>query len=390
MSKQLTRAPIKAKLRNKDIKVTLRPILSSVPEDDLLTFPLYDLRKCGGVGPSLNVNENIIAVLRKLIDHSIMLKANAVGRDKTSQQYRINSFIKGCDAIKDYTKPITSGEQAQRDIAGVGKGLATRINEILKTGTLAELNDAMSDESRIIMELTQITGIGEVKAKSLINDFDITGVQDLVDKYKSGVIKIGRNQLTHHVSIGLLYYDDLRLRMLWSEADQIAKSLVTAIHDFDPGLNVEVCGSYRRQKQTCGDLDVLVSDPRAADGDPSPLIKIIDRLEKVKILVDHLTTKGKTKYMGVCKGPSGIGRRIDIRYVDHSSLGAAMLYFTGSGKFNKLMRYHANTRGYTLNEYGLYTYVNSIKGEHPIHATTEENIFSILGFVYLKPTEREF
>jgi len=89
-------------------------------------------------------------------------------------------------------------------------------------------------------------------------------------------------------------------------------------------------------------------------------------------------------------GASGIGRRIDIRFVEHSSLGAAMLYFTGSGKFNKIMRYHANTRGFTLNEYGLYTYVNGIKGDSPIPAKTEQDIFKILGFVYLKPTEREF
>jgi DNA polymerase/3'-5' exonuclease PolX len=94
--------------------------------------------------------------------------------------------------------------------------------------------------------------------------------------------------------------------------------------------------------------------------------------------------------MGVCRGPSGIGRRIDIRFVQYICLGAALLYFTGSGKFNKIMRYHANTRGFTLNEYGLYSYINGVKGDDPIPATTEQDIFKRLGFVYLSPEEREF
>jgi DNA polymerase/3'-5' exonuclease PolX len=94
--------------------------------------------------------------------------------------------------------------------------------------------------------------------------------------------------------------------------------------------------------------------------------------------------------MGICKLSSEhVGRRIDIRFVTYPSYGAAMLYFTGSGKFNKIMRYHANQRGYTLNEYGLFHYVNDIKGAQ-VHTYTEQDIFRILNFVYLKPEEREF
>ncbi len=70
----------------------------------------------------------------------------------------------------------------------------------------------------------------------------------------------------------------------------------------------------------------------------SRLPDIVKALEDSKLLVAHLTAKGKTKYMGVCKLPVP-GRRIDIRYVVYPSLGAAVLYFTGSGKFNKIMRY---------------------------------------------------
>jgi len=358
-------------------------------DDDDLAFPLYDLRNSGGVHDSLEANAAIVQMLDDLINHTLKIKASATGKDKANHQRRINSFIKGRDAIKDYSKPITSGAQAKKQIEGIGAGIAERIQEFLTSGKLAELDDAVDAEAKLIIELCEITGIGEVKAKSLISDHGVTSVDDLITKYRSGEIKVAKNQLTHHIAVGLEYYHDLRQRMSWKEADQIADSIIRVMEQFDPKLIVQVCGSYRRHKPTCGDLDVLMAHLEH-DGESSPLPDIVSALEKAGILTGHLTAKGKTKYMGVCKGASGIGRRIDIRFVDHDSLGAAMLYFTGSGKFNKIMRYHANTRGFTLNEYGLYTYVNGVKGDNPISAKTEQDIFKILGFVYLKPTEREF
>jgi DNA polymerase/3'-5' exonuclease PolX len=382
------------------IKAVVRPKIKATDTDtgidDLLSFPMYDLRKSAGL-QSLDyvnpVNTGIIDVLDKLIKHTLSLKAAASGKDKSTHQRRIGSFIRGRDAIKDYKQKITSGSQAQKDIDGVGKGIATRIQEYINTGALHELADSVSPEARTIMELTSITGIGEVKALSLMNDHNVTSVNDLVKKYKDGELKIARNQLTHHIAVGIEFYHDLQQRMSWAEADQIAQVIKGKIHDWDPTLKVEVCGSYRRKKPTCGDLDVLITHPSVTTDEDlmeaSPLPDIVNVLEKANILVGHLTTKGHTKYMGVCKGPSGTGRRIDIRFVNHSSFGAAMLYFTGSGKFNKIMRYHANTRGYTLNEYGLYRFVNNVKGEM-VEAITEKDIFRILGFVYLGPTEREF
>jgi DNA polymerase/3'-5' exonuclease PolX len=378
--------------QNQNSKPKIKAKIRSVPElwpeidDDLLAFPLYDLRDSSGQGQGSCRNGAIIGMLDDLINHTIKVKAGSVGKDKSDHQRRINSFIRGRDGIKDYVKEIRSGAQAQKDIEGVGKGIATRIDEFLKTGSLEELKGAISPEAKLIMELTEITGIGEVKAKSLITEHGVLSVDDLISKYKNREIRVAKNQLTHHIAVGLDYYHDLKQRMSWAEADQIASAITKTISG-NGELIVHVCGSYRRHKPTCGDIDVLIS--HSVSG-PSPLPDIVTKLESVGILIGHLTTKGKTKYMGVCKGPSGTGRRIDIRFVEYDSLGAAMLYFTGSGKFNKIMRYHANTRGFTLNEYGLYTYVNGVKGEIPIPAPTEQDIFKKLGFIYLQPTEREF
>jgi DNA polymerase/3'-5' exonuclease PolX len=366
------------------------PVPVQVPEldDDLLGYPIIDLRKYAG-NSTLDLNTRIIDILDRLIEYTIQLKASSSGSDKTSHQRRIASFIRARDAIKDYPKVITKGSQAQKEIEGVGKGIATRIQEFLDTGTLVELEKSITDEARIVTELTQITGIGEVKALSLIKDYGVTSVDDLISKYHKGIINVAKNQLTHHMEVGIRYYHDLRLRMQWKEADAIAKKLTDLISHFDPSLLVTVCGSYRRQKDTCGDIDVLITHRSITDDDKTPLPDIVTYLEKEGLLIGHLTSKGQTKYMGICRGTSDIGRRIDIRFVSYDSMGAATLYFTGSGKFNKIMRYHANTRGYTLNEYGLYRYINNVKGEK-VSAPTEQDIFRILRFVYLDPTQREF
>lgn len=364
---------------------------SDSDEEDLLAMPLYDLRKGRGVLSLTDVNKDIIAVLNKLIDHTIALKASASGAEKTRHSRRINSFIRGRDAIKDYSKKITTGAQAQKDLEGVGKGIATRIQEFLDTGTLKELNEKVDPAAKIIQELTTVTGIGEVKAVSLMKDHGVTSVEDLLQKYESGEIEIARNQLTHHIAVGLKYYYDLQKRMPWSEAHEISEWIHSIVVGLDSKLVIISCGSYRRKKATCGDLDILVSHPDFTESNdmPDTLPKIVTALKSAGILVGDLTTRGKTKYMGVCRLPKSIGRRIDIRFVPHGSLGAATLYFTGSGKFNKIMRYHANLRGYTLNEYGLYKYINMVVGDL-VPAVTEKDIFRILNFKYLEPTEREF
>lgn len=391
MSKSDTRVKIRAKIRPRPpasaTSATSAQVSDMLDIDDILAFPIYDLRDSGGVHDSLDANTGIVNMLDELINHTIKIKASASGKEKSTHQRRINSFIRGRDAIKDYDQEIKSGSQAQK-LEGVGKGIATRIDEFLRTGKLAELDEAIDPEAKLIMSLTGITGIGEVKAKSLIKDHGVKSVDDLIAKYRSGELQIAKNQLTHHIAVGLEYYYDLQQRMPWSEANQIATNITHTIKALDSALVVNVCGSYRRKKKTCGDLDVLISHPD--DLESSPLPEIVTELEKAKILCGHLTTKGKTKYMGVCKGPSGVGRRVDIRFVEYSCLGAALLYFTGSGKFNKIMRHYANIRGYTLNEYGLFTYVNSVKGDKPIYAPTEQDIFKQLKFVYLNPTEREF
>lgn len=359
-------------------------------------FDRYDLRHGAGMATIIHQNDCIVEMLTKLIEYSKKVKASCTNAsDKKKHGFRITSFVKARDAIKDWDKAITSGSQAQKDIKGVGKGVAGRIEEWLQTGTLVEFNIVAEDErTRAIMELTQISGIGEKKAATLVDTHNVTSVADLVEKYKKGEIRVAKNQLTSHIAVGLEYFYDIQQRIPWSEVDHIRELLDELIHKFDKDMMFMVCGSYRRQKTTCGDIDVLLCNPLySTDAEAtknSPLEKLVEFLKEKDFLVGSLTEHGKTKYMGVCKlSPDAPGRRIDIRFISRQAWAPAVLYFTGSGKFNKLMRYEANRRGYTISEYGIYYYINGTKGES-VDVLTEKDIFDVLNFVYLEPTEREF
>ena len=391
---------VKVKVKDKELKVK-----AEVKEDK----DLYDLRKDAGLEFKLteDLNAGILTMLNSLIDVTVALKAVAEPKDRTALSHRITSFMKGRDAIRGYQSEIKSGTQARQNIPGVGEGIAKRIDEYLKTGTLQEIEKAISPEAKIIMELTTVTGIGDVKARQLMETFKVTSVQDLIDKYTLGQIKVATNQLTHHIVVGLTYYNDLKLRMSWDEADKISTMVKRFVHGYDKDLLVTVCGSYRRKKQTCGDIDVLITHPfiKTDDeaGTSTVLPKLVELMEREGLLVGNLTSHGNTKYMGVCRAGASAnanasasanananpGRRIDIRFVPYDSMGAAILYFTGSGTFNKLMRFRANQRGYTLNEYGLFHYNNGVKGEQ-VSTPTEQDVFSILRFLYLEPELRDF
>lgn len=352
------------------------------PSDVVAPLDLrVQLRSCS------SLNEAIIKVMSQLIEQTKDLRASAEGAEKTQHGRRLASFQKALTAIKEHPVEITSGKEALT-LKNVGKGVANRIDEILKTGTLSELKEHVSEEAKIIQDLTTITGVGEARAKVLMDTFHVKSARDLIKRYKNGEIPVAKNALTHHIVVGITYYDDIKERMMWEEANAIISKVSGLLDSMNRNYVYKFCGSYRRRKPTCGDLDLLVTQQKLMSNDE--LARIVQELTSAGILVGHLTENGTTKYMGVCKlSPESTGRRIDIRFVPYESMGASMLYFTGSGNLNKLMRHHANTIGYTLNEYGLYEYNKGKKGKE-ISAHSEKDIFKLLNLVYLEPHEREF
>ena len=142
------------------------------------------------------------------------IKGSTNAAERTRHGHRLNSIKKGVDIIEKWPGRIASGYQAKQ-VKGIGDGIAKRIDEILRTGTLVELQETheVSDYMRRVNELSQVTGIGPVTAKKLVDQYDLQGVEDLIRRWQAGEIREGKNQLTHHMVVGLRWYGDITQRI---------------------------------------------------------------------------------------------------------------------------------------------------------------------------------
>jgi len=316
--------------------------------------------------------------MNKQIINQLLLLATQFKQEGNT--FKAAALFKGLSIIKELDYEIEDITQIEK-IKGIGKGICKRVNEILETGKLSELNNKV-DKKKIIDELTSVFGIGVKIANKYMNEFNIKNIRELKEAHNKSIIK-----LTDEMLIGLKYIDDLRRRISYIDITNIESVLQNLLKQYYPELIMEICGSYRRVRETSGDIDILLTckEPKCNDY----LRKVVDLLTEKTYLVDHLTKKGLTKYMGICHLFNGQYVRIDIRYIKYDSFAPALLYFTGSGGLNRKMRELANTQGYTINEYGVYKYVDKKKGDE-IRVKTERDIFELIGMEYLNPREREY
>jgi DNA polymerase/3'-5' exonuclease PolX len=372
-----------------------------------------------------NLNKVIIENFNKLIKQTEeeCFQLNEEGKKKEANicSFKIRNYKKALDVIKSLSQDIKSADDV-KGIPSIGKGTLARITEILETGKLAELKTSLSTNKSFkldeINKLQLITGIGPKGAHKLYdNGYTLEKLLHELEQVAQGndprdisiedIIKTAEEMnlyikdMTHHQLVGLKYFHDIDERIPRSEMKKIETKLKKHIKKIDEDLVVTICGSYRRGRQTSGDIDILITHPDLEtqedideDGEDY-LIDIIKKLTKSGLLVDHLTTLGTTKYMGVSRlSKKHKGRRIDIRFVARNDYAPALLYFTGSKTFNQKMRAEALKKGYTINEYGIYklkkkngNFIHK-KGEK-VDVKSEKDIFDLVGMEYLEPEERE-
>ena len=354
--------------------------------------PLIDLTQVSNPADasrslSYNPNQLIIDQLEQLIEHTKRQLATSSGKERTRHRYRLRSFVKALKAIKQYPKTIKSGRQLL-SLPGIGKGMANRIDQILKEHQLTEVtqpSQSVSQQYPIIQQLIQITGIGPSHAQKLAQQ-GVTSVEDLRRKVQQGQI-----DLTHHAQVGLKWYQDLTQKIPRDEITRFEIILRYLASLIDPQLKICICGSYRRGLSQSGDIDVLITHPSIRTSEQlitssrNFLKELVSLLTQEGFIIDHLTTQGKTKYMGIIRlSDQHPARRIDIRFVPYQSWAPATLYFTGSKNLNTAMRTQAIKHGYRLNEYGLFKLPQLTR----IYTPEESDIFRILRLKYLPPIAR--
>lgn len=302
-------------------------------------------------------------------------------------KWRALSYSKAVNTLKSYHKPVTSFQEACQ-IPGIGKRMADKIDEIMESGHLRKL-DHIGEAVPVLELFTNIWGAG-AKTAQLWYQQGFRTLEDIRTKA----------HLSAAQKIGLKHYDDFLDRMPRDEAAAIERVVKDAVQAIDPHLVAMACGSYRRRKATCGDVDVLISHP---DGKSHKGVfsKVLQTLHDSGFLTDDLVSHEENgeqkKYLGVCRlpGPGHRHRRLDIIVVPYSEFACALMYFTGSAHFNRSMRALAKTKNMSLSEHSLNENVvrqGNVKvyGGTPFTTPTEKDVFGLLGIPYREPHERDW
>ena len=320
----------------------------------------------------------------QFITEKLQILATSYANSK--DQWRALGYKKAIASVKNYHKKLETWEECS-SLPFVGERLAKKIWEIVETGHLRRL-DHVDPKQEAINLFVGVWGAGPTTAEAWVSQ----GLETLEDLKNHG-------KLTRQQEIGLKYYDEFLERMPREEAGQIEEVVKNAALEINPGLEAFACGSYRRGKPTCGDVDVIVSHPDGKSHE-GVMIKLLDSLKSSGFLTDDLTfaENGEhRKYLGVCKlpGENTKHRRLDIIVVPYNEWACSLLYFTGSDYFNRSMRLLAKNNGMSLSEHSLNTGVVRKGGEKifegtPLPVFSEKDVFDYLGLDYREPHERDW
>ena len=310
--------------------------------------------------PSCEKKNNLLFILKKISDHE---KANG-------EAFKANSYLKVISELKKLKDDSDFTEANIRGIKGVGDSIYLKIDQIIKVGSCS-----LYDQIKGIIDprdaLLKVHGIGPKRANELVK-MGITTIEGLKER---------KEYLNEKQTIGLKYYDELIQPIPREEIVKHEKHLKTFLKKTDPTAELTIAGSYRRKKGESGDIDVLLKADKK-----ETYTKFIKKLVNQGYLVEELAL-GTKKYNGICRmGRNGLGRRIDIMYTTPYEYPFAILYFTGSGDFNQLMRKEVNKKGLTMNEYGIKDSVTGVSVDNVF--VVEKDIFEFLEMGYVEPWQR--
>jgi DNA polymerase beta len=315
-----------------------------------------------------------------VLDSLDIMRRGELAVNGHAAKFKAGAYKTAMDAIRRMEGPLTSVADVS-GLDGVGKKITEKIAEVIATGGLVSAERMRSRSNLDAFELlTGIHGIGPVKARGLI----AAGITTIADLRAASHADSGL--LTAAQLLGLKYYEDGILRIPRSEMMHHETVLLAAL---PPPLFGKIVGSYRREAESSGDIDMLVSYPEDMhEKDAQQLFRaFVARLESSHYIEAHLAGGGK-KWMGYVRLASAgaVARRLDLLLTSPSEFAYALLYFTGSDKFNVAFRRHCLELGYSLNEHTLTPIVVGKPAPPPMR--TERDIFRWAGLKFVAPSKR--
>ena len=308
--------------------------------------------------------------------------------------FRIRAYRNAVRTIEEHPVPIRKLLEEGEDLTelpAIGKDMASHIAELVNTGRLSELEAVAEEVPRSLVEVTRIPNVGPKKTAKLWKDLGVETVADLAAVAAEGKIAglegFGKKS-EEKILAAVERYQEREVRFRIDQADQLVRPLVEHMEADKRVQKLEVAGSYRRRKETVGDIDLLVQSD-----EPEPVMKRFTGWSQVAEVVGAGETRGSV----VLKS----GLEVDLRILPEESYGAALLYFTGSKEHGVALRKRALERGLSINEYAVSELADEESGEEGTTSTTgrelgkriagrtEEEMYEALGLPWIPPELRE-
>ena len=289
-------------------------------------------------------------------------------------QFKPAAYFKAAKIIEDLPQDIATFKSGKElmELPGIGEAIAGKILEYRETGRIKTLDDLIAEQGGLSPDLLMVDDLGPKRARVLQKELGVQNVSDLIKAAEAGKIR------------SLPRFSDVMERKILENArnvqtrsrrfprkdveDDVAFLLKTL--GKVPGVErVAAAGSFRRRKETVGDVDIVVVGKETK--------KVADAVASLPI-VARIVAHGGTKVSFDLRS----GLRVDVRFVAPDQWGAALLYFTGDKEHNIALRKRAIQKGWKLNEYGLFA------GEKVIAGREEEGIYKALGLPLVEPTKR--
>ncbi len=292
--------------------------------------------------------------------------------------FRVRAYREGARVVEASGEPMAAladAEGALEALPGIGKDLAQKIRDLARTGSTELYDDLRKKIPLEVVGFTELQGLGPKRVKTL---FETLGIRDraaLAQAATEGRLrdlpgfgeKVEQNVLKA-LEVASHEAGRLLLANAWGVAHALAERVARV-----PGVSrVELAGSFRRRRETVGDLDLLVCGGRAED-----VMEVFTGHPDVADVLGRGDTKSSVRLRN--------GLQVDLRLVPAESFGAALLYFTGSKAHNIELRRLAIDQGLSLNEYGL----TRERDGHVVAARTEEDVYGALGLAWIPPESRE-
>lgn len=304
--------------------------------------------------------------------------------------FRVRAYRKAARTVGTLVESLASvradPQRALTDLEGIGADLAGKIEALLDTGRLPLLEELERQVPAAVFELMRVPGLGPKKVKSLVDGLGIDSLDGLERACREGRVRgvQGFGAKTEAAILDNIAFakSPEHARLLWQDADAIAAMMLAWMRQCPQARQVEGAGSWRRGRETVGDLDLVVDSSESA-----AVIDHFCRWSEAAAVLQRGDTKASIR------GPRDV--QIDLRVVERDSFGAALQYFTGSKEHNVRLRSRARDRGLTINEYGVHRLEGGVAGDaapargERLAGATEAEVYEAVGLPWIPPELRE-